>query len=331
MKVCIVGHRGHTGYVLEGLKHTPQASVVGVTTGCADDVGPLAEACEQAGQEPETFDDYLRMLDSCRPDVLVVSGPLERHAEIVGEAFGRGIHVFCEKPVAMTLEQLATLRRQHAAAGVHFASMMGLRYDGAFYAAWQAVQDGVVGDVRLINARKSYKLGDRDEFYRHRETCGGTIPWVGSHAIDWIVWYSQGRAFESVSASHSTRHNGGHGDLEVSALCHFTLADEVLASVSIDYFRPDGAASHGDDRVRIVGTDGIVEVAGGHPTLITGRSERVLSADCDRQIFVDFVDHVEGTREALIGVAETFAVTEACLLARQSADEGRIVRFGEGR
>ena len=331
MKVCIVGHRGHTGYVLDGLGRTPQVRIVGVTTACEDAVGSLVDACEKVGHEPEAFDDYQRMLDSCQPDVLVVSGPFERHAEIVGEAFGRGIHVFCEKPVALSLEDLATLRDQHAAADVHFASMMGLRYDGAFYAAWQAVQAGAVGDVRLINARKSYKLGERDEFYRHRETYGGTIPWVGSHAIDWILWYSQGRRFESVFAAHSTQHNRGHGELEVSALCQFTLTDEVMASASIDYFRPGGAPSHGDDRVRVVGSEAVVEVTDGQAALLTARGVERLPTDCDRQIFEDFVAHVEGTREALIGPAETFAVTEACLRARQSADEGRIVRFGEGR
>ena len=331
MKLCIVGVRGHTGYVLDGLDHTPQVRVVGVTTACEDPVGPLVDACEKAGQSPEVFDDYRGMLDSCQPDVLAVSGPFERHAEIVGEAFQRGIHVFCEKPVALTLEQLGTLRARHRVADVHFASMMGLRYDGAFYAAWRAVQDGAVGDVRLINTRKSYKLGDRAEFCRRRRTYGGTIPWVGSHAVDWILWYSQGRRFKTVFAAHSAQHNRGHGELEVSALCQFTLTDEVMASASIDYFRPDGAPSHGDDRVRVVGSEGVVEVTDSQTTLITDCGVEVLPAECDRQVFADFVAHVEGSREALIGAAETFAVTEACLRARQSADERRIVPFGEGQ
>ena len=42
----------------------------------------------------------------------------------------------------------------------------------------------------------------------------------------------------------------------------------------------------------------------------------------------DFVAGIEGG-ECLISAADTLAVTEACLLARQSADEGRPVTFGE--
>ena len=59
------------------------------------------------------------------------------------------------------------------------------------------MRDGTVGQIRLMNAQKSYKLGRRNEFYKIRSTYGGTIPWVGSHAIDWLYWFS-GEKFESV-------------------------------------------------------------------------------------------------------------------------------------
>ncbi len=178
-----------------------------------------------------------------------------------------------------------------------------------------------------MDARKSYKLGRRDAFYRSRATYPGTIPWVGSHAIDWIRWFADSE-FETVFATQSAQHNRGCGELETAALCQFTLAGEVLASVSIDYFRPRGAATHGDDRIRVVGTEGVIEVSGGKVLLIDDDGERELAAECDRQIFRDFVAGVEGG-ECLISAADTLAVTEACLLARQSADEGRLVTFGE--
>lgn len=326
MNVSFIGLRGHYGYALDSLAEMPRVTVTGVCAGCDDDVSPLVEACEKLRQTPQIFADWRAMLDRASPDVLVVAGPFEKHAEICAEAFGRGVHVFCEKPVAMTLDELAMLRAAHAASGVHFAGMMGMRYAPAFYAARVAVVAGAVGQVRLINTRKSYKLGERAEFYRHRDTYGGTIPWVGSHAIDWIHWFAQ-RPFETVFAAHSPAHNRGHGELETSALCQFTLADDILASASIDYYRPDGAPSHGDDRIRVVGTDGVIEVADGKITLIGRAGVDVLRAHRDRWIFEDFVNHVEGRGEALIGPADTFAVTEACLLARQSADEGRVVSF----
>ncbi len=329
MKLCMIGRRGHNGYVLEGLEKMPRVRVVGLSPGIDEDnVDGLKMWCEAHEHTPQVFVDYREMLDKLEPDVVSICGPLELHAQMSIEAFQRGIHVFCEKPVATSLGDLAALGEAYDAADVHFAAMMGLRYDSAFYTAWRAVQEGAIGVVRLLNARKSYKLGRREPYYHERATYGGTIPWVGSHAIDWIHWFSD-RAFQSVYATHSSKYNGDQGDLEVAALCHFTLADEVFASASLDYYRPRNAPTHGDDRVRVVGTEGVIEVRGGGVFLINAETEGEISLPvaCDRQIFQDFVAHCTGEATALLNAEDTLTVTEACLLARQSADEGRIMQF----
>lgn len=331
----MIGVRGHYGYVLDGLPHLPHVQVVGVSAGDpADDIAPLKTWCDENAHPAKVFDDWRRMLDELSPQIVVVAGPFERIAEMCIEAFSRGAHVLSEKPVAMTLAELDSLAAAHSRGNVHFAAMMGLRYDPAFYTAWRAVKDGAVGEVRLIDTRKSYKLGRRDAFYCSRRTYPGTIPWVGSHAIDWIRWFT-GQDFRTVFAAHSTGGNRGHGELEASALCQFTLTGDVLASVSIDYFRPETAPTHGDDRLRTVGTDGVIEVRDGKVWLINADGEQEVPAECGRQIFRDFVAHVEGGGEALITACDTLTVTEACLLARLSADERRSVAFGsqpaEGR
>ena len=38
------------------------------------------------------------------------------------------------------------------------------------------------------------------------------------------------------------------------------LEDDVIASVNIDFLRPSEASTHSDDRIRIAGTDGVIEV-----------------------------------------------------------------------
>lgn len=331
MKVCMIGVRGHNGYVLEGMTGSEGNQIVGIAPSVpGDDLSELTEGCAKAGHSPREFGDHLKMLDQMEPDLATIAGPFNRHAEIAAEVFGRGIHLFCEKPVATTLEDLDRLRGAHEKAGVHFAAMMGIRYDPHFYTAWRAVQDGAVGTVRLMDTRKSYKLGQRGDEYKKRETYGGTIPWVGSHSIDWMPWFS-GERFVSVFAAHSSAYNRDHGEFEVSALCEFTMTDEVFASASIDYLRPENAPTHGDDRMRIAGTDGVIEVRGGEVFLINASTdgEEKLETSCDRQIFADFVAQCRGQGECLVTAEQTFDVTEACLRARQSADEKRLVYFDE--
>ena len=330
MRICMIGLRGHNEYVFDGISKRADVMIVGVCSGTMeDDISPLLQTCQQTRHSPQAFEDYRRMFDELKPDMVTIAGPFNRHSEICLEAFRRGIHVFCEKPVATTIEQLRRLEEVHAHSSVHFAAMMGLRYDPAFYTAWRAVQEGTIGRVRLIAACKSYRLGHREAYFKSRQTLGGTIPWVGSHAIDWIRWYSA-EDFISVYAAHSSKYNRDHGDLEVSALCQFSLTNEVLASVSIDYLRPANSPSHGDDRIRIVGTKGVIEVLDGEVLLMNANSEKqiTLPGKCNRQIFADFVEEVQGGRKkCLVSPEDTFEVTKACLLARQSADEQQLIQF----
>lgn len=331
MKLCMIGNRGgHANGILDGMEKLGDVKLVGLCPGSSEDnIKSLVKWCDAHGVQPKPYDDYRQMLDEQKPDILSVFGPFERHAEMSIEAFRRGIHVMTEKPAATTLEDLARLKRAHAEAKVHLAAMMGSRYEPAFHAAWRAVQGGRIGTIRLMESRKSYKLGNRAPFYRKRTTYGGTIPWVGSHAIDWLYWFG-GQRFVSVSAHHSTKFNRDHGEAEMSGLCLFEMTNEVFASTAVDYLRPDTAPSHGDDFIRVVGTDGIVEVRAGEASLTNADAQGVqmLPKICDRQIFCDFVGQIEGKVKALIGPDDVFAVTEACLLARQSADEKRVIKFG---
>lgn len=328
MKICIIGVRGHHHYVFDEIGQLPQVELVGISSGGSDDIGVLADHCDKVGVSPAVYNDYRLMLDELKPDAVAINGPFNLHAQMSIDALERGIHVLCEKPVALNLDDLARLEAAYAETdGLIFFSMVGLRYEPAFLTAWKAVQDGAVGQVKLIHAQKSYKLGERPDFYRSRETYGGTIPWVGSHALDWIYWFS-GSDFKSVAASHTVSGNFGHGELEVAATCQFLMQNGVQASASIDYLRPAAAPTHGDDRVRVAGTEGVIEVLGGRVMRVDFDGERELPVDGSYgAIFKDFVGAVDGTCEPLTNAAETFSLTRACLLARESADTGRAVEF----
>lgn len=327
LRIGIIGVSGHVGYVLEALRHGADAAVVALAPGSAgEDLAPLAASCRELGHQPACFDDGARLLDAGRLDGVVVAPWFGDHARVACAVLARGIPCFVEKPVALTLDDLAAVQVAQARTQALLMPMLGLRYAPALFTAWQAIRAGRIGSVRLITAQKSYRLGTRPAFYQARATYGGTIPWVGSHAIDWMLWLS-GKQPRSVYASHSRQHNGGQGTMEVSALCHFVLEDEVLAGISLDYLRPSAAPSHGDDRVRVAGTDGILEVRNGRLYLLSdaagGGCE--LPLETPGRIFDDFLAAIRGERQPLCNHEDGFRVTRACLLARQSADEGRTV------
>jgi predicted dehydrogenase len=72
----------------------------------------VAERCPAAGG----FDDVEDMLDTTRPDLLVVATPPSSHLGAVRAAMSRGIDVLCEKPLGVAhgdAEALAELRAEH--------------------------------------------------------------------------------------------------------------------------------------------------------------------------------------------------------------------------
>src|ERR1041384_3645460 len=84
-----------------------------------------AERLEEARQKysPDiAVKDYRQILDDERIDLVFSFVPTAKNVEVCLEALGRGKHVFCVKPSAMTVEGAASLVVAAEDAGVFFSS-----------------------------------------------------------------------------------------------------------------------------------------------------------------------------------------------------------------
>lgn len=306
MKVCFIGGCGHGMQAYSELKELPDIQFCGVAPGCAgEDLSMFT-----AAQMP-VYVSYEEMLDRVQPDLAVVSSVFGRNGGLNLACVRRGIDVFSEKPVAGTLEELAELEAAVRETGVRFCAMHYLRYVPAFYHARKLVKEGVIGPVRLITAQKSYKFGVRPEWYADRSLYTGTIPWVGIHGIDWIYHFTE-REFRSIRALHV-------GNPEKAALCQFELEGGIPASLNIDFYRPQGAPTHGDDRVRVAGERGVIEVMGDRFTWI-GEDGVTQHAPMEAPRLTQLFVQGKG-----IPAEEIFMLTRVALLARASADMGKEI------
>jgi predicted dehydrogenase len=325
VKAVIIGTSGHIDLALEVRDRLPQVSFVGIAPGSADEDAREFFVDQLEASLIPFYDDYHRMLDREKPDLAVVAPFFFLQSRIACECLERGIHVFVEKPMAVSLEQLDRLRRNHAQGRAALCPMLAYRYQPAFHAAWRAVKEGLVGEPLLISAQKSYKLGSRHPMYTHRATYGGTVPWVAIHGIDWIHWITGGRIAE-VAASHTPQGNRGHGEMESSGACLYRLSNSGCATLSFDYFRPGAAPTHGDDRLRVAGEKGVVEVIGGEATLLAhDAAARKLEKEEPRSIFQEFVRHITEGTSMRITAEEAFAVSELALRTREAADTRTVI------
>ncbi len=67
---------------------------------------------------PGVYTDYVEMIENADLDALVISTPNDSHYPITMKAFERGLHVLCEKPIAMTYGQAREMADTAAAKGL---------------------------------------------------------------------------------------------------------------------------------------------------------------------------------------------------------------------
>jgi len=329
LKMVFIGSRGHSFYAVNGVSKLKNVEVCAVSSGCEDSPDRLLTMLGNLKIVPRVYSDYRLMLKEVNPDIVCIDGPFDRHAQMCIDAFRAGAHVFCEKPIALTLVDLELVKAEWIKAGKPcFTTMLDIRQEPAFYAASKILESGILGKIKLISARKSYKLGVRPEFYKTRSTYGGTLPWVGSHAVYWI--HALGNShFAQVFASHDCHDNFDNGNLEIAGQMMFVMQNGIQASATIDFLRPQSAPSHGDDRVRVAGTGGVMEITDGKVSLLTPEKCEVIVPEDDNcvDMFVDFVNQLSTCGSSERESLAMLEVTAACLLARESADQNKIMTF----
>ena len=179
-----------------------------------------------------------------------------------------------------------------------------------------------------MGAQKSYKLGERQAWMRDRRTFGGTIPYIAVHMVDLMRWTS-GRELVETVAFQSRVGFPELGDMENTTATLFRLDNRGTAALRMDYLRPETAPTHGDDRLRLAGTRGVLEYqAATGLTLVTAKEKpRVITELPPAQsLFEDFLASVYLGRPAALDLKDIYRVNEIVLAARESAEQGRVVK-----
>ncbi len=326
IRVGIIGLEGHYSEILEARLVLPQIRIAAVA-----EMNPdlLKQASKDSQLESaRIYDDFRRLLDSEKLDVVVVCGENNTRAGIVQECAEHGLPIVAEKPLAIDLQELDATRKKITKRGVPLTMLLPMRFDPPYQKMRSIVRDGVIGEVACMGAQKSYKLGERPAWMKARKTYGGTIPYIGIHMVD-LMRYVSGREFTAAAAFHSRVGFPQYGEMENNTALAFQLDNKGTASLRMDYLRPETAPTHGDDRLRIAGTKGVVEFQGEQLTLMTSSERPRIITDLPqgRRLFVDFLDAIYNGKKHDITLDDVFRVTEIVLKAREAADTGGVVQL----
>jgi len=165
----------------------------------------LADSCPARLERARALDPGLRLYDSHRQlferednlDFVDIATPPSEHAPIALAAFDRGLHVFCEKPLATSTQAAASMiDRAKRAKRVLYPSH-NYKHAPVVTAVKRTIDDGQIGRVRLVTLhtfRNTHARGVsefRPDWRRERRLSGGGIGMDhGSHtfylAFDWL-------------------------------------------------------------------------------------------------------------------------------------------------
>ena len=124
-RVGVIGHTGKGNYG-HGLDRVwmaiPQCEIVAVADADADG---LAAATRRL-RAPRGYSDYRKLLDKEKPDIVSICPRwLDQHRDMVVAAAERGVHIYMEKPLAITVEEARIALPQMQAAGFPDAFVVG--------------------------------------------------------------------------------------------------------------------------------------------------------------------------------------------------------------
>ena len=178
-RAAIVG----TGYVARVHAHALRELGVRVVAVCGrSTTGELADELDATA-----YDDLGRLLDTERPDVLHVCTPNAAHAEQTLLAIEHGIHVVCEKPLAVSSTEAVELAKAASLAGLVAACCYHCRGYPLVRRMREEVESGALGEIRAVHGR--YACDDvflMPTGWRYEPAAAGPSYVVGDLGTHWL-------------------------------------------------------------------------------------------------------------------------------------------------
>jgi predicted dehydrogenase len=340
----------------------PQADVVAAV---GRNAGRAQDFADRWGV-PGVYTDYTKMLDEAQPDAIVISTTNNVHHGLAMEAIGRGVHVLCEKPLAMSYAEAKAMHDAAKAAGVKTMVPFTYSFMPATRFMKQLIDDGYLGTPYHLNMRYYANYARNGEYLWRFDvpiSGSGAVGDLGTHFMYIARWYFG--EVKAVTANIATLverdlrpdgsdypraddtaviimefENGAQGVIHVTALAHED--GEFAQSHTMEFHGSDGALWHYNDWKTIQRVSGAKASEGWFhelpiPDEVWGNTRRDRVTDTYRATFRDndymargFVTNIiEDTKPVPNfhdGMQVQRAILEAAII---SAKEGRRVTLEE--
>ena len=202
-------------------------------------------------------------------DAVVLAVPSFLKLDMIKKATAAGKHIFCEKPMALNVQQADEVVSAVSKAGIKFQVGYQRRFDRPHVKARQAVKDGALGTLEMVSSRTRDPPGDPQGWLTDPNLTGGIWLDAVSHDFDSIRFLT-GAEVTKIYAEAATlvyeqlKPKGDYDNVVIS----MRLSNGAIAYVDSCAYTPYGY----DIRVELVGTKAaaVIEMGGNSPYNLLG-------------------------------------------------------------
>ncbi len=366
--LAIVGCGGMGHRHLYGLAELARAGLspfelVGACDPVEENAASLADQAEKLlGRRPEAAGSLEALAAVAEVHAIDLTTTPRAHHTVAAEAFGRGWHVMCEKPLGLTARACRIMVDAAEAAGRVLSTAENYRRDPMNRLGKALLDAGVIGEPRLM---LQHSLGGGDRMlisvWRHRKDASGVLLDVGVHFADILEYYlgpattvyAQTRLHEPVRKNPAAGREPGDGgpagvygrwQKDMPAEFEATADDAAYATI---LFQSGAVASYIEDHAArgqdlgkraIYGSLGSLDLPGdrsGRPVTLHLPGQDPVSGSALLDLVPGF--RLDGPTAALFGgdrlgeYGFEFAVIDRKVIAVEYADFGAAIAGEAGR
>jgi scyllo-inositol 2-dehydrogenase (NAD+) len=206
----------------------PETRLVAV----ADTAGTLAQDVAAEFDVARAYTEPMALIEDRGVDAVVIVTPTHVHREHVIAAADRKKPTFCEKPPALSLDEVAQMKRAIERSGMFFQMGFMRRFDAGYAAAKKQIEAGRIGTPLV------FKATSRDPFrpsleYANPASSGGMLIDMGIHDFDLARWFmGEVRTVSAIGATIAYPELATVGDID-NAIVSLTFDSGTLGAVDL--------------------------------------------------------------------------------------------------
>ena len=323
IRAAFVGTGGRSCTHIDRLKDFGDVEMAGFM-----DVIPerAIEKQARAGGVGKAYEDYIQMLDEAKPDVLYVCVPPGEHGFIEREAIARGIHLFVEKPMALSMEMAEEICQ--SAKEKNLVTCIGFqdRYLDLVAQAREWMDGHKVGlvDGAWVGGVPGVP------WYPKYATCGGQLLEQNIHIFDMLRFLFGEPASVYCSGSRGIVTGIEGYDLHDYSSAVITMESGVVATLFSGCYLGDGAPGYLNG-MNIYCSDRTIKYKLRDRVTLETKTENITywkrAADWQTTMNRTFIDAVKtGDASAILSPYEDAIKTlRLCLACTESMETGKVV------